>query len=211
MLRKKDETMKLFDEWALSYDGDLKRANGPLFGYESSLHSAKQMTSSFANEIILDIGIGTGAFASMIAHAKANVYGIDISQKMLEECKQKHPEYELKQGTFLDNDFSDCFFDHVISSFAFHEVFPQQREEAIRNIYRMMKTDGQLLILDIMFASEAAREDAKVEIGKYWDNSEDYPIVNELDTMLRKVGFKNIIWQQTAPCHWAFRAIKKTR
>ncbi|MBK8552678.1 MAG: class I SAM-dependent methyltransferase [Ignavibacteria bacterium] len=41
-----------------------------------------------AGENLLDIGIGTGLLEEMISE-EINVYGIDISEKMMEKIKQK--------------------------------------------------------------------------------------------------------------------------
>ncbi|WP_096190101.1 class I SAM-dependent methyltransferase [Evansella halocellulosilytica] len=208
MLRNDNDTTKLFDEWAKSYDDDLLQASGPLYGYNESLHAVQNILSVTANDTLLDIGIGTGTFASLISDKNSTVHGVDISNKMLEECKHKHPTYELKQGTFLNTRQHNSFFNYVITSFAFHEVYPQKRLTALQEIHRVLKSGGKLLLLDIMFPSSAAREDGKKQIGHYWDDSEDYPIGSELDTQLRKAGFHNIVWKHTAPFHWAVKAEK---
>ena len=59
-----------------------------------------------------------------------------------------------------------------------------------------------------MFVSDFALNEARERIGKKWDSTEVYPLVNELDTLLRETGFSSVNWRQTAPCHWALVAHK---
>ncbi|EJS76144.1 hypothetical protein [Bacillus cereus] len=43
---------------------------------------------------------------------------------------------------------------------------------------------------------------------KLFDDTEIYPFVNEVDTLLRLIEFSSVNWRQTAPCHWALVAYK---
>ncbi|ENQ3078158.1 class I SAM-dependent methyltransferase [Bacillus sp. WLY-B-L8] len=208
MLRTFETTQKLFNDWAKTYDESLENPNGPLYGYNHSLNEAKHLLHTSDKDSILDIGIGTGAFAALVSKNDSNIFGIDLSEKMLEQCQNKHPNFHLKTGTFTNTGQKSESFDSVISSFCFHEVLPEQREEACSEVYRILKPNGTFLLLDIMFASKSAMEDAKQRIGKQWDPTEDYPQINELDTMLRVRGFSSLNWRQTAPCHWAVLAYK---
>ena len=47
---------------------------------------------------VLDIGIGTGQSSEELAKAGCKICGIDISQKMIEICKNKFPDFELYQA-----------------------------------------------------------------------------------------------------------------
>ena len=44
---------------------------------------------------VLDVGIGTGQSSEKLFTAGCKICGIDISQKMIEICKDKFPEFEL--------------------------------------------------------------------------------------------------------------------
>jgi ubiquinone/menaquinone biosynthesis C-methylase UbiE len=47
---------------------------------------------------VLDVGIGTGQSSEELFKAGCKICGIDISQKMLEICKDKFPDFELYQA-----------------------------------------------------------------------------------------------------------------
>ncbi|MGM7700826.1 class I SAM-dependent DNA methyltransferase [Pseudalkalibacillus sp. Hm43] len=205
-MRKKADTIQLFDLWAESYDQYIQNPNGPLLGYETSLEEASYWLKEKRFKTILDIGIGTGGFIKRF-HAD-EYHGIDLSEKMLEECKQNHPDYTLSQGTFNETNQAFEAFELVVSSFTFHEVIPEDRLSACQETFRILQKDGYFLLVDIMFPSESARNQAKETIAQYWDDSEDYPLVMNMDKHLREAGFKSIQWKQTGPYHWAVIAKK---
>ncbi len=206
MSRTDDQTRRLFDEWAATYDADLDDAGGPLLGYTRSLDALTDKLPVQSGWRVLDIGIGSGAVAERFDARGAAISGVDISEKMLDVCRNKHPDYDLHPGTFNPLPLPDNTFDAVVSGFAFHETNPQTRHTACTEIARVLRPEGYLCLLDIMFASEAAIQNAKELIGNAWDDSEDYAIVGDLDTTLRDAGFTSVSWQQTAPFHWLVTA-----
>lgn len=151
---------------------------------------------------VLDVGIGTGAFAGLLAARGARIWGIDPSPRMREACTRAHPGFSVAAGTFTAIPHADVAFDLAISSFAFHEVPVSERPAAGAEVLRVLKPGGSLCLLDIMFASPAARDGARRRIGGAWDDDEDYPLVADLDLTLREAGFAPLRWRQTADCHW---------
>lgn len=210
MPRTPEETRALFDRWAGTYDIDLVDSigekGGPLAGYHESLLEAASLVTVSSSTRVLDVGQGTGAFSLLLSARGAEIYGIDPSENMLTLCRQRHPTFTVRAGTFTEIPFDGAAFDGVVSSFAFHEVLPTYRERACKEIVRVTKPGGFVCLLDIMFASTLSREAAKTAIGAYWDAEEDYPLIGELDQVLREAGFVNTFWRQTAPCHWALLA-----
>lgn len=211
MTRSEHESRALFDRWANSYDAGLAgaEARGPLLGYQESLREAAALVPTAIGGALLDIGIGTGAFAGLLVPRVDQVFGVDPSPRMLARCREVHPDFRLAEGTFLAVPFAERRFDAVISSFAFHEVAPAERRRACAQLGVLVAPRGYLCLLDIMFVSDAAREEARGAIGPLWDEEEEYPVVGDVDGALRAEGFGQLIWRHTGPYHWAVLARRR--
>lgn len=206
--RTAEATQALFNQWASTYDQDLANSsnNGPLTGYVDSLDTASNLLPVEVGQSVLDIGIGTGAFARRLQARGAIISGIDPATNMLKKCRELNPEYRLAIGSFTNIPYFDEQFDAIVASFAFHEVDPQHRETVCQEVARQLKPKGYLCLLDIMFASSSACESARHQLNPHWDDTEDYPLVADLDKYLYASGFQRIFWHQTALCHWVVLA-----
>lgn len=209
--RTDEETRRLFDEWAATYENDLVDAASPLEGYRQSLETAASLLAIPERPTVLDVGVGTGAFAALVAANRphAAVTGIDVSAEMLDQCRQRHPDWTLDQAGFERIPAGDAVFNLAISAFAFHEVAPDRRADALRELARVLKAGGSVCLLDIMFASDAALTAARDALARFWDPSEVYHLVGDLDADLYRAGFDRPRWRQTARCHWAVVANRR--
>jgi putative AdoMet-dependent methyltransferase len=203
MPRTEDETRQLFEAWAQSYADDVGNyAPGPLIGYQGSIEAVQGALPLHVGMHALDIGIGSGAVAAMLAAHGLDITGIDISPAMLAACKERHPTFALHTGTFNDIPLPDASVDVVASGFAFHEVPAEKRLHACQQMARVLKPGGYVCVLDIMFASEQAMAVARERLGRFWDPNELYAQVGDFDALLYQTGFSAVSWQQTAPYHW---------
>jgi demethylmenaquinone methyltransferase/2-methoxy-6-polyprenyl-1,4-benzoquinol methylase len=96
-------------------------------------------------EIVGDIGGGTGYLADYISSYCKKVYVIDESDKMLSKvnCNDK---IKIVKGNALSLSIEDNTFDCIIISDVLHHIYEQ--DKLINEIYRLLKPNGKLLILD---------------------------------------------------------------
>jgi len=90
---------------------------------------------------VLDIGTGTGAWASMFLKKKATyVHGVDFSNNMLIESKKKYPEIEFSIGN-AENlyEIKDNSFDIVTASYVVHGVKANRRAQILSEMKRISK------------------------------------------------------------------------
>lgn len=66
---------------------------------------------------VLDCGAGTGLFLDCFSVSTDGYVGFDISGKMIEEAKKKHPDYKLFKKNFMDYE-DEQLYDLVISFFS---------------------------------------------------------------------------------------------
>ena len=101
---------------------------------------------------ILDVGCGTGVFASRIRQylPKAKVWGVDLVAGMLEKGRErwrKHRGHVTPvQGDSERLPFAGGSFDVVTCANSFHH-YPHQ-DRAIAEMHRVLRPGGRLLLVD---------------------------------------------------------------
>lgn len=90
---------------------------------------------------ILDIGTGTGAWASVFLKNKAvEVHGVDFSEKMLAVSKLKHPNIHFSLGDAENlSNIADKSFDIVTASYVIHGVKADKRAKILTEMKRIAK------------------------------------------------------------------------
>lgn len=93
---------------------------------------------------ILEIGVGTGDFLHHYPQ-DSSVFGIDISQKMIEFAKAKESNVNLQVMNALDMSFADNSFDLVICKSVFSVV--KEPFKLISEIKRVLKPNGKIILV----------------------------------------------------------------
>lgn len=101
---------------------------------------------------VLDVATGTGEQALAFAEAGADVTGVDLSAAMLRIARRKGSG-RTATITFREADaralpFADAAFERAGISFGLHEMPPSVRREALRELARVTKPDGLVVIVD---------------------------------------------------------------
>lgn len=111
---------------------------------------------------ILDIACGTGDFSLEIAKHSSpttTVTGLDLSDRMLDVMRRKVElsglcdRISTEQGNGEQMRFQDNSFDRVTIAFGIRNF--QNREKALREILRVLKPGGRLVILELSVPSNA--------------------------------------------------------
>lgn len=201
-----------FDEWAESYDSDVEDDKTIFLKYDDVLDFVVKISNVNKDKLILDIGTGTGNLAKRFVDLGAKVIGLDPSRKMIEKAKEKfkdnkNVELYLIKDPFLKIPFDDNFFDIVLSTYAFHHVCHNKKEDGILEMFRVLKRGGVLAIGDIMFKNEI---EEKRFLNKYdfLDPDEYYERIDEIKKIFNKLNIK-LRLKRFTPYTWVIWAIKK--
>jgi ubiquinone/menaquinone biosynthesis C-methylase UbiE len=103
---------------------------------------------------VLDYGCGTATLSMMLKaqHPSAYLTGVDVDGKVLKIAQQKlrtfqHPiRLDRYDGKTLP--YPNETFDRVVSSLVFHHLDPLQKKQALLEIRRVLKPEGELYIAD---------------------------------------------------------------
>lgn len=98
---------------------------------------------------ILDVGCGTGAHLELYQRYKCDLYGLDVSPSMLEIARKRLGDTaRLDLGNAVQMPYESNKFDLIISMLSLHEMPPETRSTAIKEMIRVIKQDGHILLID---------------------------------------------------------------
>lgn len=99
---------------------------------------------------ILDVATGTGKQAFAFAKKGHDVIGVDLSEAMLNIAKKKNKyrnvKFQVADATNLP--FEDNSFDVSCVSFALHDMPQTIKEKALREMGRVTKREGIIVVVD---------------------------------------------------------------
>ena len=118
------------------------------------LARVRQQAVNFANPpqgaFVLDVATGTGQQASAFAQQGCQVVGVDLTESMLAVARKHNRDglvrFEVGDATHLC--YAANTFDITCVSFALHDMPPMIREKVLREMVRITKRDGTLMIID---------------------------------------------------------------
>lgn len=117
--------------------------------------NALQLTSG---HILIEIGVGTGEFATALSSYCKEVIATDISTSMLDYAREKaasrgRTNIRFVQAGFLTYEHSGEPADAVISQLALHHLPDFWKTIALKRIYSLLKKGGKFFLRDIVFPS----------------------------------------------------------
>ncbi len=139
-----EKQLKLYKLWSPFYDLSLKLDPGYAAGIRAMVDTIVRN-----DDVVLDIGCGTGLATVYAANRARHVTSIDPSAEMLAKLRRKIDNQqitniELILGFFPDALAAAAAFDAVISSFAIVHIPRDGRQALYQSIYNCLKGNGHL-------------------------------------------------------------------
>lgn len=212
---KKAQVTKMFDTISKEYDG-LNRVIS--FGIDVKWRNkVVKLVSQNNPENILDIATGTGDLAINLTKTNAKeIIGLDISDGMLEVGRKKISSKKLDGiismviGDSEDLPFNDNTFDAITVAFGVRNF--ENLKKGLAEILRVLKPNGIFVILETSvptnpiykFGYKTYSKYILPAIGKLFskdrvaykylsESASVFPYGEELNNILRKIGFINVI------------------
>ncbi len=103
---------------------------------------------------VLDVGCGTGTLTLMIKRTQPNatVYGLDLDPQVLDIARSKANQtgetIVLQQSSATCLPYADESFDRVFASLVLHHLTRQNKQQMLREAFRVLKPGGELHVVD---------------------------------------------------------------
>ena len=173
---------KGFDEWADSYDLDVKISDEdkeyPFEAYSDVVSGVIRLVKAQPGTRILDCGIGTAKLAKVLYNDGYSITGIDFSTSMLAKCQESMPLAKL-----ILHDFSrgrlpadlDCY-DAILFTYSIHHFDFDLQFSLIRGLGKHLSQDGIIVIGDVMTETLTDMQGIANKYDELWNDAETYPI-----------------------------------
>ena len=172
------EFMDVFEKWAERYDDTVFNTSKEneykdvFEGYSKMLDQIAQLSTGE----VLEIGAGTGNLTQHLINQGLDVTAIDPSEDMRAIANQKEGIHVI-EGHFLKIPVEKKF-DTIVSSFAFHHLDHQGKQEALNYMKQFLKPNGHIVFIDTLFESEMNKN----QIIQYYTDKMYVNLVEDLQT-----------------------------
>lgn len=174
-----EDFMRLFDEWAPSYDQTVNDPRSEGFeNYELVLERVVAAVGAPPGATVLDVGAGTGNLCRALRRHGYRAVAVEPSRGMREVLALKLPDLAVLDGHFLALPLPDAGADAIASTYAFHHLKDEDKARGARELLRVVRPGGRVVLGDVAFRDAGARARFRAELlarGKQ-------DLVQELDT-----------------------------
>jgi ubiquinone/menaquinone biosynthesis C-methylase UbiE len=151
-----------------------------------------------SEDVLLDVGTGTGDKAIAAAHICRQVIGIDISKKSLEQARIRAELENLNNVIFAYGAFEEPCVElelalygitKILAVYSLHHLPDQLKKESLFTLSNLLHRPGRIVIGDIMFFEEPNKHIEKFNEVYYDGGDTDFPSrVEYLTECLKQAG-----------------------
>ena len=98
------------------------------------------------NGLICDLGCGPGHVARFLSDAGSDVFGVDLSPRMIEEAGRLNPSITFREGDMLALGLGDETLAGVVAFYSIVNLSEDCLEAVFHEVARVLKPDGVLLV-----------------------------------------------------------------
>jgi len=174
-----------FDIQSITWDDERRKNRAKLIAQEisKSIQIEKQYTA-------LEFGCGTGLISFCLNDKFEMITLVDTSKGMVDVLNSKINEFEIDNMKAYQIDINESnilpenSYDVIYTSMALHHIV--NTETTIKNLYKLLKSDGYLCIIDLDEEDGSFHKEEKDFNGHNGFNQ------NSLKNVLLEIGFKEV-------------------
>jgi ArsR family transcriptional regulator len=162
---------------------DWERIRRELFGGRADLQLLPALLNG--DEVVGDLGCGTGHLSELVAPFAARVFAIDRSPEMIREARARLAHLrnvEVRPGELGQLPLPDGFLDVAVLSLVLPYV--EDLQGALADVGRSLRPGGRVLVLDILRDEQSTVRD---EMGQVRPGL----AVDEIESALAAAGFRD--------------------
>jgi SAM-dependent methyltransferase len=136
---------------------------------------------------IVDVGCGTGAILKQLGNPERNV-GIDLAPEAISFCRQRGLN-NVQQGDIHALPFPEASFDAVICSSVLYHQWVSDVEGAVREMHRVLRPGGSLLINVPAFPFLHSAHDEAVMTARRFRKREIRQLLQKQNFKIRRLTY----------------------
>ncbi len=110
----------------------------------------REILRRFSQEVagrrpVWDFGCGPGQTTEYLRNLGADISGLDLSDKVIDQARAMHPDIPFLTGNILDLEFEDDSIAAVVAFYAIVHFTEEQVARAFREILRVLQPGGTFL------------------------------------------------------------------
>ena len=151
--------------------------------------SADSCKKSGTRRPVWDFGCGPGQTADYLNHLGLEISGLDLSEKILEQARIKHPEITFRKGNILALEFENDSLAGVVAFYAIVHLTEEQVGLAFREVFRVLQPGGIFL-----FTYHVGKETIHLDefLGQKIDLDFKFFTTDFISRCLKDSGFEKI-------------------
>jgi SAM-dependent methyltransferase len=134
-----------------SYDHAAERYAETFFDELDRKPFDRTLLDKFADDVgdrgrICDLGCGPGHISRYLKARGADIFGVDLSSRMVEIASRLNPDITFRQGDMLALDLPDHALSGVVAFYSLIHLPRESVPRALQEIHRALRSDGRLLL-----------------------------------------------------------------